>query len=188
MKPNIRFSEIVRCILNTGGEGYITAGRKMVSAQIFSNTSLRCSALSWKTCYPPGPVTLTWHYRNRTLQNSTKYSITEEQKTNNCKRRLLKAESILKIFNVTDEDAGGYFCQMKCYFMTNIENDSIELVTFVKPGGTKIHIFYFFAVFCPLILNDVFYADLFLQEKQVLARATRKLVVTTRISATIKQQ
>ena len=154
MKPNIRFSEIVRCILNTG-EGYITAGRKMVSAQIFSNTSLRCSALSWKTCFS-GPVILTWRYRNRILQNSTKYSITEEQKTNNCKRRLLKAESILKIFNVTDEDAGEYVCQLDCFFMRRVEKDSIELVTFVKPGGTKIHIFYFFAVFCPLILNDVF--------------------------------
>ena len=130
----------------------------MVLAQMFSNTSLTCSALSWQTCFY-GPVTLTWHYRNRTLQNSTKYTIIVEHKNNNCERRLLKAESTLKIFNVTDEDAGEYFCQLKCSFLIRVEKDSIALVTFVKPGGeTKIHNFCF-------LLSDAFLRRLYFYRK-----------------------
>ena len=129
----------------------------MVLAQMFSNTSLTCSALSWKTCF--SGLVLTWHYRNRTLQNITKYKITVEHKTNNCERQLLKAESTLKIFNVTDEDAGEYFCQMKCSFMKRVEKDSIALVTFVKPaGGTKIHNFCF-------LLSDAFSRRLYFRTK-----------------------
>ena len=131
----------------------------MVSAEIFSNTGLRCSALSWQTCYF-GPVTLTWHHRNRILRNSTKYTITEEHKTNECKGRRLKAESILEISNVTDEDAGEYFCQLYCDFVKRNETDSIKLVAFVKTSEKNTLFLHFtcLLLFRPLILNDVFYA------------------------------
>ena len=105
----------------------------MVSAEKYSNTSLRCSALSWNTCFI-GPVTLTWYYRNKILQNSTKYTITEEHKTNECPRRLLQAEFILKISNVTDEVIGEYFCQLYCNFMKRIEKAAIKLVAVMQPG------------------------------------------------------
>ena len=129
----VPLSEDVHCIFNTGRDGHIKAKQKTVSVKKFSSTNLKCSALSWKTCFS-GPVTLTWHYRNRILQNSTKYTITEEHKTNKCQRRLLHAEFILKIYNVTDEDAGEYFCQLYCSFMIRTEREAIKLVTLVQPG------------------------------------------------------
>ena len=127
------FLERVDFALYTGEKGHITTAEKSVSAVKFSNTRLECSALSWAGCYI-GPVTLTWHYRNSTLQNNTKYVI-NEQKKYECKHRSLQAEFNLEISNVTDEDVGEYYCEMKCAFPGLIAKDTIVLL--VSQPGTK---------------------------------------------------
>ena len=126
------FLERVDFVLYAGENGHITAAQKSVSAMKFSNTRLECSALSWAGCYI-GPVTLTWYYRNSTLQNNTKYVIKEQIK-DECKWRLLPAEFILEISNLTDEDVSEYVCQMYCEFDEIIAKDAIELLTVFQPG------------------------------------------------------
>ena len=115
----------------TGQRGHITATRRKVTAKQFSNTSLQCSALSWRGCLFGSA--LTWHHGNSTLQNNTKYVI-KEQKKHECKHRSLQAEFMLMITNVTDEDFGEYLCQMKCAFPILISNDTIELLNASQPG------------------------------------------------------
>ena len=118
-------------MFHTGQRGHITATRRNVTAEQFSNTSVQCSALSWGGCLD-GP-SLTWHHGNSTLQNNTKYVI-KEQKKHECKHRSLQAEFMLVITNVTDEDFGKYFCQMECTFPRLIANDTIELLNASQPG------------------------------------------------------
>ena len=115
----------------TGERGHITATRRNVTTKQFSNTSLQCSALLWNGCLF-GPA-LTWHHGNSTLQNNTKYVIKEQPK-HECKHRALQAEFMLMITNVTDEDFGKYFCQMKCTFPSLIAKDATELLTASQPG------------------------------------------------------
>ena len=126
------FLERVDFVLCTGEKGHITAAVKSVSAVKFSNTRLECSALSWASCYF-GPVILTWHHGNHTVQNNTKYVIKEQVK-DECKGRLLQAEFVLEISNVTDEDVGEYFCEMYCKYDEIIAKDAIELHTVFQPG------------------------------------------------------
>lgn len=114
--------------LKTGGHGHVTAVDKTVFAKRFSNTRLTCSALSWHHCYI-GPVKLTWHFGNKTLQNSTKYTITIEQhKKKECKRRLFEAESTLEIAGVSNTDFGKYHCQLSCLIFSKTDKAIIELV------------------------------------------------------------
>lgn len=134
--------------------GHITAANKLVYAEQFSNRSLRCSALTPSDC-SFGEAKLQWYYRNRTLQSGGKYMI-REHKYSECRRRLLQAEFILEIYNVTAHDAGEYLCQMECIsFFTTTEKDSIELVTLLKPpgGGNPFHI----ALCCFIIKNELYF-------------------------------
>lgn len=114
--------------LKTGGHGHVTAVDKTVYAMRFSSARLTCSALSWYHCYI-GPVKLTWHFGNKTLQNSTKYTITtEHHKKSECKRRLFEAESTLEIASVSNRDFGEYHCQLSCLIFSKTDEDIIELV------------------------------------------------------------
>ncbi|XP_068756321.1 uncharacterized protein [Montipora capricornis] len=123
-----RFSVIVVC-----GKGHVTALSKKYFADKFSEAKLKCSALSWRNCLF-GPVKLTWHYGNKTLQNSTKYTI-KQHKKKECQRRLLDADSTLEISNVTIADAGQYYCQLSCGFVAKTDKDFIKLVI-VPPTGS----------------------------------------------------
>ena len=125
------FTAKVGFMFHTGQRGHITATRRNVTAEQFSNTSVQCSALSWNGCLF-GPA-LTWHHGNCTLQNNTKYVIKEQQK-HECKHRSLQAEFILEISNVTNEDFGKYFCQMECAFLNLTAKDTVELLNASQPG------------------------------------------------------
>ena len=81
-----------------------------------------------------GPA-LTRHHGNRTLQNNAKYVIKEQLK-DEYRHRSLQAEFILEISNVTDEDFGKQFCQMKYTFPHLIAKDAIELLN-ASPPSTK---------------------------------------------------
>ena len=126
------FVKRVDFILHTGQRGHITATQRIVSAIQFSSARLQCSALSWRGCLFGSA--LTWHYKNGTLQNNTKYVINEQPKYE-CKHRSLQAEFNLEIFNVTDDDVGKYYCGMKCAFPRLIAKDTIVLL--VSQPGTK---------------------------------------------------
>ncbi|XP_029184163.1 uncharacterized protein LOC114952327 [Acropora millepora] len=117
------------------GLGHVTAVDKTVYAMRFSSARLTCSALSWYHCYV-GPVKLTWHFGNKTLQNSTKYTITtEHHKKSECKRRLFEAESTLEIASVSNRDFGEYHCQLSCLIFPKTDEDIIELVAEISAGG-----------------------------------------------------
>ena len=126
-------------------EGYITPHRDIITATEFSNVSLHCSALSWTTQCWFSPVKLSWHYisKNKTLQNSTKYTIRQHHIKNECGGRRLEAEFSLDIINVTHEDDGIYICQMSCPYRPNPGKGAIELRTVARaqPNGTIGNIF-----------------------------------------------
>ena len=105
---------------------------------------MHCSALSSTLCWF-GPVKLSWHYisKNKTLQNSTKYTIRQHHIKNECERERLEAEFSLDIINVTHEDDGIYICQMFCPDEGDSEKGAIELRTVARAqsNGTIGNIF-----------------------------------------------
>ncbi|CAH3154139.1 unnamed protein product, partial [Porites lobata] len=117
--------------------------RNIITATEFSNVSLHCSVLPSILCWGgPVDVKLSWHYisKNKTLQNSTKYTIRQHHIKNECKGRL-ESEFSLDIINVTHEDDGIYICQMFC--PGDSEKGAIELrtVAHAQSNGTIGNIF-----------------------------------------------
>ncbi|KAK2561390.1 Toll-like receptor 2 [Acropora cervicornis] len=125
--PNGKIKEI---FVTCGSKGFLEAADKRVVVKKFSNTTLKCSGMSWQYCFT-GPV-LTWRYRNKSIESNDKYTV-RERKWKCPSSDEEEVDFSLEISNVTEADLGVYQCQMKCQFMGTL-SDSIQVTSYFEPG------------------------------------------------------
>ena len=75
-----------------------------VPARTFSTVNLTCLSDVKDKC----PTKLIWRNKTAPLENGTKYQI-EQKQLSKC-----KLQSVLSIFNVTEDDKGNYSCNWNC--------------------------------------------------------------------------
>jgi len=76
-----------------------------VLARTFSTVNLTCLSDVHDKC----PKQLTWRNETALLKNDTKYQIEQKKTRSKC-----KLQSILYIFNVTEDEEGNYSCNWTC--------------------------------------------------------------------------
>ena len=76
-----------------------------VLARTFSTVNLTCLSDVHDKC----PKQLTWRNETALLKNDTKYQIEQKKTRSKC-----KLQSILYIFNVTEDEEGNYSCTWNC--------------------------------------------------------------------------